>query len=83
MGRLAAGMSETEVAAIIGPPTADLTAFPPTGVAAIAAGGRLLEYAGDRATAQVEFDTAGRLVRCYPKVRVITGLERLRLHLNW
>jgi len=83
MARLAPGMTEMEVAELIGPPTADLTTCPPAGIALMTTAGRLLEYAGDQATAQVEFDTAGRLVRCYPKVRIITGLERLRLRLNW
>jgi hypothetical protein len=31
----------------------------------------------------VEFDAGGRLVRCIPLVRVVTGLERLRIRLNW
>jgi hypothetical protein len=81
--RLTPGMSEADVAAILGSPTADLTASPPPGFPPPAAGGRLLEYAGDRATARVEFDAGGRLVRCIPLVRVVTGLERLRIRLNW
>ena len=46
MSRLRRGMTEAEVAANLGPPTADLTAEPPAGVPAPAAGGKLLEYAG-------------------------------------
>jgi hypothetical protein len=83
MVRLTPGMSGADVAAVLGSPTADLTACPPAGVPPPAVGGRLLEYAGDRATARVEFDAGGRLVRCHPVVRVVTGLERLRLRLNW
>jgi hypothetical protein len=76
-------MSEADVTAILGSPTADLTARPPAGVPSPAPGGRLLEYAGVRATARVEFDAGGRLVRNSPVVRTVTGLERLRLRLNW
>jgi hypothetical protein len=83
IARLTPGMSEQDVATILGPPAADLTPCPPAGVPPAAAGGRLLEYAGDRATARVEFDAAGRLVRCHPVVRIVTGLERIRLRLNW
>jgi hypothetical protein len=83
MARLTPGMSEADVAAVLGPPSADRTACPPAAVPPPAAGGRLLEYAGDRATARVEFDAGGRLVRCHPEVRIVTGLERLRLRLNW
>lgn len=81
--RLVPGMSEADVAALLGPPTADLTDRPPSGVLAPVPGGRLLEYAGDRATATVEFGPDGRLVRFQPVVRVVTGLERARLRLNW
>ena len=84
LAQLKAGMSEADVAAILGPPTADWTGRPPTGHPPPAAGARLLGYAGDRATASVEFDSGGRFVRCRPvTVRVVTGLERVRLRLNW
>jgi hypothetical protein len=84
IARLTPGMSEADVKAVLGSPAADLTARPPAGVRPPLAGGRLLEYTGVRATAWVEFDGGGRLVRCHPPVvRVVTGLERLRLRLNW
>ena len=83
MVRLSPGMTEADVKAILGPESADLTAHPPAGVPAPAAGGRLLEYAGSRATARVEFGPDGRMVRCHRAVRVVTGLERLRIRLNW
>jgi hypothetical protein len=83
MARLSPGMLEADVRAILGPETADLTARPPAGVPAPAAGGRLLEYAGTRATARVEYGPDGRMVRCHTAVRVVTGLERLRIRLNW
>ena len=105
MARLTPGMSEADVTAVIGPPTADLTGLPPTEVPPpapgvpgfapgslvavgqqvppAAAGVRLLRYTGRRATVTVEFDAHGRLVRCYPVVHEISGLERVRLRLNW
>ena len=83
IARLVPGMSEADVAAALGPPTADLTDHPPVGVPPPTAGGKLLKYAGDRATATVEFDPDGWLVRCHPVVHVVTGLERIRLRLNW
>jgi len=83
LARLKPGMSESEVAAILGPPTADVTDDPPSGVPAPVAGGRLLEYAGERATAWVEFDVDGRLVRCRPVIHKVTGVERVRLRMNW
>jgi hypothetical protein len=76
-------MPEAEVTAVLGPPTADLTGHPPAGVPAPPAGSRLVEYVGTQATARVEFDLDGRMVRCYPVIRVVTGLERVRLRLNW
>jgi hypothetical protein len=82
---LTPGMSKAAVAAVLGPPAADLTdrlpaaRFPPP-----AAGNRVLEYAGERATAAVEFGPDGRLVRWYPiAIQVVSGLERIRLRLNW
>jgi hypothetical protein len=83
LARLAPGMTEAEVAAILGPPTADVTDHPPGGIPAPAVGGRLLEYVGERATARVEFDADGRLVRCHPAVRKVTAVERIRLRMNW
>jgi hypothetical protein len=84
MARVEPGMSEAEVEAVLGPPTADRTGRPPPRVAPSAAGGRLLEYAGERATAVVEFDPGGRAVRAWPvEVRTVTGVERVRLRLNW
>jgi hypothetical protein len=82
--RLTPGMSEADVAAVLGPPTSDRTDQPLVGVSPSAAGGRVLEYAGDRATAMVEFGPDGQLVRIHRiGVRVVTPLERLRLRLNW
>ena len=46
-------------------------------------GGRLLRYVGRRATVTAEFDPDGGLVRCYPAIHEVSGLERLRLRLNW
>jgi hypothetical protein len=83
IGRLRRGMSESEVAAVLGPPTADVTAHPPAGLPPPTAGGRLLEYDGKLATARVEFDAAGGFLRCHPVIRTVTGLERLRIRLNW
>lgn len=82
ISRLAPGMTEADVTRLLGPPTDDLTHRPPPGVPSPAGGGRLLEYAGDRATAKVEFGPDGRLVRCRPSIRVVSGLERLRIRLN-
>jgi hypothetical protein len=81
--RLTPGMSQADVAAALGPPAADVTARPPPGTPSPAPGGRLLEYVGELATARVEFDADGRLVRCHPAVHTVTGLERIRLRLNW
>jgi hypothetical protein len=84
MSRLTPGMSEADVAAALGPPTADVTGRLPARFPRPAAGNRVLEYAGVRATAAVEFSPDGRLVREYPtSIRVVTGLERVRLRLNW
>jgi hypothetical protein len=80
---LSPGMSETDVAELLGPPTADVTARPPAGLPPAARGGKLLQYVGDRATVTVEFDPAGRVVCFYPAIRTVTGIERLRLRLNW
>src|SRR5262245_15862893 len=79
IARLTPGMPEADVAAVLGAPAADLTARPPAGVPSPATGGRLLEYVGELATARVEFDADGRLVRCHPVVHTVTGLERIRL----
>ena len=48
-------------------------------------GARLLRYVGRQATVTAEFDAGGGLVRCWPVVHVISGLEgvRLRWNLNW
>jgi hypothetical protein len=82
--RLKAGMTEADVAAVLGPATADVTARPPAGVPAPAAGERMLEYAGARATARLAYDADGKLVRWYPAVRTVTATERLRLRLaSW
>jgi hypothetical protein len=83
LGRLRRGMSEAEVAAVLGPPTADLTAHPPAGLPPPPAGGKLLEYSGKLATAQVEFDAAGGFARSHAVIHTVTGLERLRIRLNW
>ena len=53
MDRLTAGMSEADVAAVLGPPTADVTGRLPARYPTPAAGGRVLEYQGARATAGV------------------------------
>jgi hypothetical protein len=83
IARLAPGMTEAEVAAKIGPPSADVTAGPPTGVPTAPAGGRLLQYDGDRATATVAFGPDGRMVRVHTVVRTISLEERIRLRTNW
>jgi hypothetical protein len=83
IARLAPGMTEAEVAAKIGPPSADVTAGPPAGVPIAPAGGRLLEYEGDRATATVAFGPDGRMVRVHTAVRTISLEERIRLRTNW
>src|SRR5215471_9322599 len=83
IARLNPGLSEEEVAAILGPPTADLTATPPANVPMPPAGGQLLEYVGELATARVVFNADGRLVRYHPDIRTITGMERIRIRLNW
>jgi hypothetical protein len=80
---LSPGMSEADVAMLLGPPTADVTARPPAGLPPAAPGGKLLQYVGDRATATVEFDPGGRVVRVHPVIRTVTGIERVRLRLNW
>lgn len=82
IARLTPGMTEADVAAVLGPPTTDRTGRPPARFPA-AADARLLEYAGERATAVAEFD-AGRLVQCRPvSIRTVSGVERVRLRLNW
>ena len=83
IARLAPGMTEAEVAAKIGPPSADVTGGPPAGVPMAPAGGRLLEYDGDRATATVAFGPDGRMVMVYTVVRTISLEERIRLRTNW
>jgi hypothetical protein len=83
LARLAPGMSETQVAAAIGPAVADVTENPPAGVPSAAPGGRLLVYPGDRATAIVEFGPDGRMVRIHPIVRTVNLEERIRIRLNW
>jgi hypothetical protein len=80
--RLTPGMSEAQVAAVLGPPAADLTGQPPQGVPPPAPGARLLRYAGRRATVTAEFDAGGRLVRYHPVIHEVSGLERVRLRLN-
>jgi hypothetical protein len=83
MSRLAPGMTEAEVAARLGEPTADLTAAPPVAAPAPGVNGRLLEYAGDAATAWVEYDQHGHLVRWTPgAVRRVSAYERVRLRLD-
>jgi hypothetical protein len=77
------GMSEADVEAIFGPPTGDLTGNPPATVPRPVAGGRLLLYSGRRATVTVEFDAGGQLVRSFPEIHEVSGLERIRLRLNW
>jgi hypothetical protein len=81
--RLRPKMSEAEVAAVLGPPAADRTRQPPTGVPPPPDGGRLLEYVGDRATTLVEFDAHGQIVCVRPEIRTVSGLERVLLRLNW
>jgi len=84
MSCLRLGMTEAEVAANLGSPTADLTASPPPGMPAPPAGGKLLEYAGAKATARVEFGPDGRMARCdAASIRTVSGLERVRIRLNW
>lgn len=84
MSWLTPGLSEAEVAAVLGPPTNDITRRLPARFPPPAVGSRVLEYAGEKATAAVEFDSDGRLVRAYPiDIRVVTGLERVRLRLHW
>jgi hypothetical protein len=83
LSRLQPGMTETEVAAILGPPVADVTDQAPAGGPASIGRGRLLHYAGDRASANIEYDEDDRLVRIFPAVKTVTGLERVRLRLNW
>jgi hypothetical protein len=81
--RLDRGMTEAQVAALLGPPAADVTGAPPPGVPPPAPGGRLLVYSGDRATATVEFGSDGRVVRFHPVIRTINLEERIRIRLNW
>jgi hypothetical protein len=99
-------MSEAEVAAVFGAPTADLSGLPPADVPPPAPGvefwvnpgslctrkagaplaqpaARRLRYVGHQATVTAEFDANGGLVRCYPSIHEISGLERLRLRLSW
>lgn len=107
LARLRPGMSEAEVAAIFGAPTADLSGLPPGAVPPPAPGAefwvnpgslagagkggapprrpgaRRLRYVGRRATVTAEFDSKGGLVHCYPVIHEISGLERIRLRLNW
>ena len=83
LARLTPGMSEADVAGLFGLPTADVTGQPPTSIPPPVAGGRLLEYSGRRATVTVEFDADGRLVRTYPVIHEVSGLERVRIRLNW
>src|SRR5262245_32966120 len=75
--RLAPGMPEAEVTAALGPPVADVTDSPPTGVPPAPLGGRLLLYTGERATATVEFGPDGRMVRCHPVIRTVNLEERI------
>ena len=77
------GMTEAEVTALLGPPTADVTGRAPASIPPAAPGGRLLMYTGERATATVEFGPDGRLVRYHPVLRTINLEERIRLRLNW
>jgi hypothetical protein len=53
------------------------------GVPPLKAGARLLRYVGRRATVTAEFDAGGGLIRWYPVIHEISGLERVRLRLNW
>jgi hypothetical protein len=82
LARLIPGMSESQVSAVLGPPSDDVTGRPPPGVPRAAPGGRLLLYAGDRAMATVEFGPEGHLIRCHPVIRTVTFPERIRLRLN-
>ena len=81
--RLDPGMTEAEVAALLGPPTDDVTGRAPASIPPAAPGGRLLMYTGERATATVEFGPDGRLVRYHFDLRTINLEERIRLRLNW
>ena len=81
--RLKPGMSEFDVEAIFGPPTSDLTAKPPATIPRPVAGGRLLLYSGRRAAVTVEFNAGGQLVRNFSEIHEVSGLERVRLRLNW
>jgi hypothetical protein len=81
--RLDPGMTEAEVAALLGPPTDDVTGRVPASIPPAGPGGRLLMYSGERATATVEFGPDGRLVRYHPVLRTINLEERIRLRLNW
>jgi hypothetical protein len=81
--RVKPGMSEAAVAAILGPPTADVTTVRMGIVPPPPDGCRLLEYADELATARVVFDADDRVVGCQSTIHTITGLERLRLRLNW
>jgi hypothetical protein len=81
--RLDPGMTEAQVAALLGPTAADVTGAPPPGVPAPKPGGRLLVYSGDRATATVEFGPDGRMVRFHPVIRTVNLEERIRIRLNW
>jgi hypothetical protein len=83
LARLTPGMSEADVAAVFGPPSADPTDQASVRVPPPVAGGRLLIYSGHRATVTAEFDAAGRLVRWYPVIHEVSGPERVRLRLNW
>ena len=83
LARLSPGMSEAEVTERLGPPAADVSDRPPSGVPPAAPGGRLLVYPGDRATATIEFGPDGRLVRIHPVIRTVNLEERIRLRLNW
>jgi hypothetical protein len=80
--RLDPGMTEAQVAALLGPSAADVTGAPPPGVPPPAPGGRLLVYSGDRATATVEFGADGRVVRFHPDFRSFNLEERIRIRLN-
>lgn len=82
LARLTAGMSEADVADLFGRPTAEVTGRPPAALPALA-GARLLEYSGRRATVTVQFDAGGRLVRYCAVIHEVSGLERVRIRLNW
>src|SRR5262245_57556290 len=81
--RLDPGMTEAEVADLLGPPSDDVTGRAPASIPPAAPGGRLLMYAGERATATVEFGPDGRLVRYHPVLQTINLEERIRLRLNF